>query len=221
MPSVSASAETASTTAPISPTTIPVGLGSMCGRYPPAAVLTPRPSRSVGKGLRRRLGVLLDITPGVASSRLVHLYAERGSPKYERAPMRWLRRYLSKHEPRARGCRPTTGVDACARALHRNRPRRVASATYRGVTDTTLLGPPTSPAVACRRTRRRATFRVGANANRMRERVSNCTRANGTQSNRSREYASTTAGIPGCGGDATPSSTARRPTCRTRSAIIG
>jgi hypothetical protein len=26
---------------------------------------------------------------------LVHLYAERGSPKYERAAMRWLERYLS------------------------------------------------------------------------------------------------------------------------------
>jgi len=31
---------------------------------------------------------------------LVHLYAERGSPKYERAAMRWLERYLSEHEPR-------------------------------------------------------------------------------------------------------------------------
>ena len=27
---------------------------------------------------------------------LVHLYAERGSPKYERAAMRWLERYLTE-----------------------------------------------------------------------------------------------------------------------------
>ena len=31
---------------------------------------------------------------------LVHLYAERGSPKYERAAMRWLERYLSEGSPR-------------------------------------------------------------------------------------------------------------------------
>jgi hypothetical protein len=31
---------------------------------------------------------------------LVHLYAERGSPKYERAAMRWLERYLTESEPR-------------------------------------------------------------------------------------------------------------------------
>jgi hypothetical protein len=31
---------------------------------------------------------------------LVHLYAERGSPKYERAAMRWLGRYLTEGEPR-------------------------------------------------------------------------------------------------------------------------
>jgi hypothetical protein len=33
---------------------------------------------------------------------LVHLYAERGSPKYEKAAMRWLERYLAEHEPRLR-----------------------------------------------------------------------------------------------------------------------
>jgi hypothetical protein len=27
---------------------------------------------------------------------LVHLYAERGSPKYEKAAMRWLERYLTE-----------------------------------------------------------------------------------------------------------------------------
>jgi hypothetical protein len=31
---------------------------------------------------------------------LVHLYAERGSPKFERAALRWLKRYLVEHEPR-------------------------------------------------------------------------------------------------------------------------
>jgi hypothetical protein len=31
---------------------------------------------------------------------LVHLYAERGSPKYERAAMRWLERYLTEQSPR-------------------------------------------------------------------------------------------------------------------------
>jgi len=31
---------------------------------------------------------------------LVHLYAERGSPKYERAAMRGLERYLAERTPR-------------------------------------------------------------------------------------------------------------------------
>jgi hypothetical protein len=31
---------------------------------------------------------------------LVHLYAERGSPKYERAALRWLERYLVESDPR-------------------------------------------------------------------------------------------------------------------------
>jgi hypothetical protein len=30
---------------------------------------------------------------------LVHLYAERSSPKYERAALRWLRRYLDERSP--------------------------------------------------------------------------------------------------------------------------
>jgi hypothetical protein len=33
---------------------------------------------------------------------LVHLYAERGSPKYEKAAMRWLERYLAESSPRLR-----------------------------------------------------------------------------------------------------------------------
>jgi hypothetical protein len=32
----------------------------------------------------------------------LHLYAERGSPKFEKAAMRWLRRYLSEGTPRLR-----------------------------------------------------------------------------------------------------------------------
>ena len=31
---------------------------------------------------------------------LVHLYAERGSPKFEKAAMRWLERYLAEGSPR-------------------------------------------------------------------------------------------------------------------------
>ena len=33
---------------------------------------------------------------------LVHLYAERGSPKYEKAAMRWLERYLIESTPSMR-----------------------------------------------------------------------------------------------------------------------
>ena len=33
-------------------------------------------------------------------SQLVHLYAERGSPKYEKAALRWLERYLTEGSPR-------------------------------------------------------------------------------------------------------------------------
>jgi hypothetical protein len=33
---------------------------------------------------------------------LVHLYAERGSPKYEKAALRWLERYLTEGSPRLR-----------------------------------------------------------------------------------------------------------------------
>jgi hypothetical protein len=30
----------------------------------------------------------------------LHLYAERGSPKYEKAALRWLERYLTEGTPR-------------------------------------------------------------------------------------------------------------------------
>ena len=31
---------------------------------------------------------------------IAHLYAERGSPKYEKAALRWLERFLTEHSPR-------------------------------------------------------------------------------------------------------------------------
>jgi hypothetical protein len=34
--------------------------------------------------------------------KLVHLYAEKESPKYEAAAMKWLRRYLDEKEPTLR-----------------------------------------------------------------------------------------------------------------------
>jgi hypothetical protein len=36
------------------------------------------------------------------SLQLVYLYAERGSPKYEKAALRWLGRYLTEGSPRLR-----------------------------------------------------------------------------------------------------------------------
>ena len=35
-----------------------------------------------------------------AALQLVHLYAERGSPKYEKAALRWLERHLTEGAPR-------------------------------------------------------------------------------------------------------------------------
>jgi hypothetical protein len=37
-----------------------------------------------------------------AALKLVHLNAEKQSPKFERAAMRWLRRYLEEKEPTLR-----------------------------------------------------------------------------------------------------------------------
>jgi len=42
----------------------------------------------------------LSILPLEDALQLVHLYAERGSPKYEKAALRWLERYLTEGEPR-------------------------------------------------------------------------------------------------------------------------
>ncbi len=42
---------------------------------------------------------------------LVHLYAERGSPKYERAAVRWLERYRTEGKPSLRDvAKVTAGI---------------------------------------------------------------------------------------------------------------
>ena len=56
---------------------------------------------------------------------LVHLYADRGSPKYEKAALRWLERYLSERSPRlpnlaqvcSRPCGPTGRLTALVMSL--------------------------------------------------------------------------------------------------------
>jgi len=40
------------------------------------------------------------VVPDEDALQLVHLYAERGSPKYEKAALRWLERYLAEGSPR-------------------------------------------------------------------------------------------------------------------------
>jgi len=47
---------------------------------------------------------------------LVHLYAERGSPKYEKAAMRWLERYLTEGSPRLPALRGDHGESGAAKA---------------------------------------------------------------------------------------------------------
>ena len=55
---------------------------------------------------RRALGMAEDAARGLPNLtledalQLVHLYAERRSPKYEKAAMRWLSRYLAEGSPR-------------------------------------------------------------------------------------------------------------------------
>jgi hypothetical protein len=50
--------------------------------------------------------------------RLVHLYGEKESPKYERAAMRWLKRYLTESSPSLRSFADVT------RALAEREARR-------------------------------------------------------------------------------------------------
>lgn len=47
---------------------------------------------------------------------LVHLYAERGSPKYERAAMRWLERYLLAERSPTLARFATVAAELAARA---------------------------------------------------------------------------------------------------------
>jgi hypothetical protein len=49
---------------------------------------------------------------------LVHLYAERGSPKFERAARRWLVRYLSEGTPSLRDVAKVTASLASVRATN-------------------------------------------------------------------------------------------------------
>jgi hypothetical protein len=43
---------------------------------------------------------------------LVHLYADRGSPKFERAALRWLERYLAEGSPTLRQVADVTATFA-------------------------------------------------------------------------------------------------------------
>ena len=63
------------------------------GRNLRAACPAPLPLR--GRGRRELPNLSLK-----DALQLVHLYAERGSPKYERAALRWLARYLTESSPR-------------------------------------------------------------------------------------------------------------------------
>ena len=47
---------------------------------------------------------------------LVHLYADRRSPKFERAALRWLERYLAESSPRLQGVAEVTA--SLARRQH-------------------------------------------------------------------------------------------------------
>ena len=64
--------------------------------------LRPLPSgdRTTGAVVGRDAARELPNLPLEDLLQLVHLYAERGSPKYERAALRWLERYLTEGSPR-------------------------------------------------------------------------------------------------------------------------
>jgi hypothetical protein len=50
---------------------------------------------------------------------LVHLYAERESPKYEKAALRWLERYLTEGSPRLKHFAEITASSAKVEPLDR------------------------------------------------------------------------------------------------------
>jgi hypothetical protein len=58
---------------------------------------------------------------------LVHPYGEQGSPKYERAALRWLERYLTESSPRLQRFAEITAslaqLEALANGLRRPRAR--------------------------------------------------------------------------------------------------
>ncbi len=54
---------------------------------------------------------------------LVRLYAERGSPKYEKAALRWLERYLTEGSPRLQHFAEITASLAKREPLDRDRSR--------------------------------------------------------------------------------------------------
>jgi hypothetical protein len=58
--------------------------------------ITPRRALRTAKDAARELPNL----PLEDALQLVHLHAERGSPKFEKAALRWLERYLTEGSPR-------------------------------------------------------------------------------------------------------------------------
>jgi len=72
---------------------------------------------------------------------LVHLYAERGSPKYEKAAMRWLERYLIEGSPRLRHFAEV----AVVLARRRSRARATSPRSCGTVTSPDIGGGAVSP----------------------------------------------------------------------------
>jgi hypothetical protein len=66
--------------------------------------LDPSRFRLLGRILSREWRIL------AAAVTLVHLYAERGSPKFEKAAMRWLERYLIESSPRLQHLRNSSAT---------------------------------------------------------------------------------------------------------------
>lgn len=84
---------------------------------------------------------------------LVHLYAERGSPKYEKAAMRWLERYLTESSPRLQHFaeRSTTPEAECSHAPRARRPDFPISESARFFTNEPRTTPSRLPADASAR----------------------------------------------------------------------
>ena len=69
-------------------------------KSPSNGVLVREPHVRIRRAVERRAwmaeGRCSRAPESAARDLLVHLYAERGSPKYEKAAMRWLERYLTE-----------------------------------------------------------------------------------------------------------------------------